>query len=99
MEKHYDDKSIGEHKTIMVGHKYTKDDAIDQIEAVINSILSHTNKTEQDFFNPEEEEAEKDYRDLPVLLLDQVLENPFLFDLMKSETFDWEINDMLYKNN
>lgn len=91
---------MGEHKTIMVGHKYTKEDAIDQIEAVIQSILSHSNDVaEQDFFDPEEEEVEKNNQELSVLLLDQILENPFLFDLIKSETYDWEINDILYKNN
>ena len=55
----------------MVGHKYTKEDAIDQIEAVIQSIMSHSNEVvEQDFFNPEEEEIERNNQELPVLLLD-----------------------------
>jgi len=28
--------------------------------------------------------------------MDGVLDNPFIFDLIKSETFDWEKNDVMY---
>jgi hypothetical protein len=28
--------------------------------------------------------------EFPAFILDQILENPFVFDLIKSETFDWE---------
>ena len=36
---------------------------------------------------------------LPATVLDSVLENPFIFDLLKSETVDWEINDSMYTAN
>jgi len=35
----------------------------------------------------------------PGIVLDSILENPFLFDLLKSETVDWEINDNMYSSN
>lgn len=46
-----------------------------------------------------DDEEEQQTLEFPAHLLDQILENPFIFDLIKSETFDWEVNDMLYKNN
>jgi len=33
---------------------------------------------------------------LPANCLDNVLDNPFVFDLIKSETYDWERNDRMY---
>jgi hypothetical protein len=31
------------------------------------------------------------------MCVDNILEHPFVFDLIKSETLDWEINDPIYR--
>lgn len=46
--------------------------------------------------NPEDEPI---YLKLPSICLEIVLDNPFIFDLIKSETFDWETNDRIYTTN
>ena len=45
--------------------------------------------------NPEEVE---NWHRIPKTILELFLENPFLFDLLKSEIFDWEINYHRYKD-
>ena len=34
-----------------------------------------------------------------VIVLDAIMENPFVFDLIKSETYDWEENDLMYSKS
>lgn len=46
--------------------------------------------------NPEDQPL---YLQLPTICWEVTLDNPFIFDLIKSETFDWEINDRIYVNN
>ena len=46
--------------------------------------------------NPEEHPKWKNF---PKLCFDALLEHPFVFDLLKSETHDWEINDMIYRGS
>jgi len=43
--------------------------------------------------NPEDEPQ---WYELPKLILEIVMECPFLFDLIKSESYDWEVNHRIY---
>ena len=43
--------------------------------------------------NPEHEPL---WVNLPTICFELCIENPFLFDLIKSETYDWEVSGHLY---
>ena len=47
--------------------------------------------------NPEDDDEQ--FLKLPISCLEIVLDCPFIFDLLKSETFDWEINDKIYSSS
>ena len=82
----------------MIGKKYTKCDALEQLEYAIQRIngLFSDNENNRNRMNPEHE---PNYLKLPSICLEIVLDNPFIFDLIKSETFDWETNDRIYTTN
>ena len=46
--------------------------------------------------NPEDE---PEFLKLPITCLEALLDNSFLYDLLKNESFDWETNDKIYMNN
>lgn len=78
-------------KETVVGMKYLVSDAIEQIES-FNSML---NDQIQNLYG--EEHGLPHWEQYPALVLDSVLANPFVFDLIKNETFDFEKNHPLYK--
>lgn len=47
----------------------------------------------QNELNPE---CEPLWVNLATICFELCIENPFVMDLIKSETFDWEVNDHLY---
>lgn len=74
-------------KVLMVGQKYTHDDAIKQLESFIEVINSKWLDGDKDILEPQIR--------FPAKCLDNFLDHPFVFDLIKSETYDWEANDAM----
>lgn len=42
-------------------------------------------------------ESEPLWFNMADVCLELLLDNPFLFDALKSETYDWEVNDSYYR--
>lgn len=84
-------------KDHLVAKKYSERDCIEQIEAFIGRLQTLSLPSIKDLMNPEDDRPESVR--FPAICLDLVIENPFIFDLIKSETFDWETNYHLYKQS
>ena len=93
--ENYEDQELGEHKITMVGKKYHKNQAVIQMDFVIFKIQEVFQKVPFEGMNPEEVE---NWHKIPKIIIELFLQNSFLFDLLKSEIFDWEINHHRYKD-
>ena len=94
LDESHVDQDPSQTKIILVGKKYRKEDAIDQLTYSIQRIRTIFALNETNQINPEDE---PEWYGLPQRVLSVVLECPFLFDLIKSESFDWEVNHTNYQ--
>lgn len=92
LQSDYEDQDLGEHKQVLIGKKWTKEAALAQLDFVVYKInLLFNNK--QYKLNPE---CDPLWYSLPSVCLELIVDAPFLNDLLKSETYDWEVNDYIY---
>ena len=78
-----------------IGRKYSKREAIAQIDNILRKLNLLFSKRQFQLNSM----CDPLWHNLPTVCFELALEHPFLFDLIKSETFDWEVNYLLYKNN
>ena len=83
---------IGEHKQILIGKRWSKEAALAQLDFAVYKINMLFNDRQYKI-NPE---CDPLWYNLPTVCLELIVDAPFLNDLLKSEVFDWEVNDYIY---
>ena len=83
---------IGEHKQILIGKRWSKEAALAQLDFAVYKINMLFNDRQYKI-NPE---CDPLWYNLPTVCLELIVDAPFLNDLLKSEVYDWEVNDYIY---
>ena len=94
LNKEYADIDVGEHKQILIGKRWSKEAALAQLDFAVYKINMLFNDRQYKI-NPE---CDPLWYNMPMVCLELIVDAPFLYDLLKSEVYDWEVNDYIYKS-
>lgn len=92
LNEQFDDRGAGEHKQVLIGKRWSKEAALAQLDFVVYKINILFNDRQYKI-NPE---CDPLWYNLPMVCLELLVDAPFLLDLLKSEVYDWEVNDYIY---